>query len=717
MLYSQHHIAIGLVLIEAGIFAYLSESWTVAIMASVAAVLNWTTAWRIPLKPSQRFVAALGLAVPFTFQWAFAPYEAEHLRPFILYALAHAGGQYGLALQASYLWVKQPHETWSAGYPLCGICVLMAAADIQTTAWQSHVFQAAVLGFVLLTAAYFSCARIPIKTGIHRPNGRMILLVATMAATFVIAVGCSLWLERSWATIERLYTEWMLRDSSDGGAGFSRQARLGNISNQPSPQDHLTALRVYSIDEPGYLRGGAYDRYDNGNWTGETPRGVTRRELEFPSDLPVAPDQPVFRLPGPGTSQTPSGSNSPWRSIEVWPVAALGGDAIFTTLESDWVSVSQSELIIDANGIAYPDGVTPDSSSRCFTRRQATEVSGFGTTSAVHHPPSAELTPGLDLATLTSVPDNLDPRIRDLARTIFAECPTPELKVYEASRWFKKNYHYELGMKVPSGQDPLTYFLLRRPPAHCEYFATGTVILLRLAGIPCRYVTGFAVSEYNYFGGYWLARNKDAHAWAEAWLPGRGWVTVESTPAAGIPHSPRTMLPSHLWDDLLLRVQMLRNQLGAGTWRGVVRAARTILSMLFTTPHGWLMLAGLIVWAVVLWRRHVHFVFRRKYDPISAEFHQLLGELDRRLERLELSRPAWETLTQFAERLQRHPSPEVQAAAVWYRDYCEVRYRSDSIPAEIKRLRTSLPELVSQLRELKDHRGGRSAHGMRSSPS
>lgn len=703
MLYSQHHVAIGLVLIEAGIFAYLSESWTVAIVSALAAVFSAATTWRIPLKPSQRFVAALGLAVPFTFQWAFAPYEPEHLRLFILYALAHAGGQYGLALQASYLWVKQPEETWSAAYPLCGVCVLMAAADVQTSAWQSHVFQAAVLAFVLLTAAYFSCARIRLTTAEPiRANGRMILLVATMGITSVISVVGSLWLERSWATIERLYTEWMLRDSSDGGAGFSRHARLGQISNQPNAQDQLTALRVYSVDEPGYLRGAAYDRYDNGNWSTETPRAVTRRESSFPPDLPVAPDQPVFRLPATGSHQTTDASTSPWRSIEVWPVAALGGDAIFTTLDSEWLSVSQSELIIDAHGIAFPDGVTPDGSSRCFTRQQSTDVGSFGTTSAVQDPPSTTPPPGLNLAALSSLPNNIDPRVRDLARNIFAECPTPELKVYEVSRWFKKNYHYELGMKIPSGQDPLTYFLLRRPAAHCEYFATGTVILLRLAGVPCRYVTGFVATEYNYFGGYWLARNKDAHAWVEAWLPGRGWVTVESTPAAGIPHSNSTILPSHLWDDLLLRVQMLRGQLAAGTWRGLVRAVRTILAMLFTTPHGWLMLAGLLVWAVVLWRRHVHFVFRRKYDPISAEFHQLLSELDRHLERFDLSRPASETLTQFAARLIQHPSPAIQAAAGWYRDYCSVRYRSDSIPVEIKQLRASLPDLIRQLKELKD---------------
>lgn len=705
LLRSQHHLTIGLVLVEAGIFAYLSESWTVAVVASLAAVASLATTWRIPLKPSQRFVGALGLAVPFTFQWAFAPYEPEHLRLFILYALAHAGGQFGLALQASYLWVRQPHEEWSAAFPLCGVCVLMAAGDVQTTSIQNHVFQADVLAFVLLTAAYFSCARIALPSASpNRPNGRMVLLVGTIVFTSGVSIAGSLWLERSWSTIERFYTEWMMPNNAEGGAGFTRQARLGNISDQPSATDQLTALRVYSTEEPGYLRGAAYTRYENGSWSNEAPRAVTRPASQPPVDLQVPPDHPLFRLPGTGSQKTRQAAAVSWRTLEVWPVASIGSEAVFAPLEAEWLSVAQSELIIDAHGIAYPDGVVPDSSTRCWMRSSPEEATAISTSSVGQevHPP--QMPPGFDPKALLSLPENLDPQIRTLARTIFAECPTPELKVYETTRWFKKNYTYELGIQVPTGQDPLTYFLLRRPPAHCEYFAAGSLILLRLEGIPCRYVTGFMTTEYNYFGGYWLARNKDAHAWVEAWLPGQGWVIVESTPWAGIPRPKHSVLPSHLWDDLLLRVQMLRTQLSSGTWSGMWRAVRTVFALFFTTPHGWLMLAGLFAWGVVLWRRHVRFTFRRKYDPISAEFHQLLGELDRRLERLNLSRPTWETLTQFAQRVSQHPHPDVQATAAWYRDYCEVRYRSDTIPKEIFNLRAALPKLIDRLNVLAKNR-------------
>ena len=693
----QLQLAIAILFIEAAAFAYLSDTWTLPILAVLIALPPLTTNWRLPLQESQRFVGALALAVPFTLQWAFTPYEPEHLRVFILYPLAHAGGQYGLALQASYLWVKRSEEPWSAAYPLCGVCVLMAAADVQTTAWQSHVFQAAVLAFTVLTAAYFSCERIPLGPPANRQSrGRVGISLATMGVTFALAVGGSLSLERSWSTLERLYTEWMLRGNGSGEAGFSRHARLGSISDRPSAQDQLPMLRIYSAAEPGYLRGAAFDRYRNGNWLNETPRQTQVPADQAPLDLPVPADQKPYPLPATGLTPAPDLSLH-WHAMEVWRAASLR-DALFLPLEAEWLTLPQSPLVLDVHGIAYPDDLLPESSYHAFSSRLPLDVDAHPTTSS--SAPAVPLPQNFDRAALLNLPEKLDPGIHELARKIFADCTTPEEKVYAAARWFKKNYHYELGVKVPVGQDPITYFLLRRPPAHCEYFATGTVILLRLGGVPCRYVTGFVSTEYNYFGGYWLARNKDAHAWAEAWLPGRGWVTVESTPSAGIPRSSHAIQPSHLWDDLMLRVQMLRSQLAAGTWAGLLRAVRTIFSLFFTTPHGWLMLSGLFVWGVILWRRHVKFTVRRKYDPISAEFHQLLGELDRRLERLDFRRPAWETLTQFARRLQQHPEPVFQSAAAWYSDYCAVRYQNDSIPLEINRLKESLPNVLEGLKKL-----------------
>jgi hypothetical protein len=58
------------------------------------------------------------------------------------------------------------------------------------------------------------------------------------------------------------------------------------------------------------------------------------------------------------------------------------------------------------------------------------------------------------------------------------------------------------------------------------------VLLLRAAGVPARYVTGFRGGEWNPVGGYVAVRGERAHAWAEAYVDGSGWTRVDATPPA-----------------------------------------------------------------------------------------------------------------------------------------------------------------------------------------
>jgi hypothetical protein len=57
------------------------------------------------------------------------------------------------------------------------------------------------------------------------------------------------------------------------------------------------------------------------------------------------------------------------------------------------------------------------------------------------------------------------------------------------------------------------------------------VFLMRAAGIPARVVTGYQGGEINPVDQYMIVRQSDAHAWAEVWLQGRGWVRVDPTAA------------------------------------------------------------------------------------------------------------------------------------------------------------------------------------------
>ena len=51
------------------------------------------------------------------------------------------------------------------------------------------------------------------------------------------------------------------------------------------------------------------------------------------------------------------------------------------------------------------------------------------------------------------------------------------------------------------------------------------------ADIPARVVTGYQGGEINPIGHFLEVRQADAHAWAEVWLDGKGWVRFDPTAA------------------------------------------------------------------------------------------------------------------------------------------------------------------------------------------
>jgi transglutaminase-like putative cysteine protease len=79
------------------------------------------------------------------------------------------------------------------------------------------------------------------------------------------------------------------------------------------------------------------------------------------------------------------------------------------------------------------------------------------------------------------------------------------------------------------GGDIVDEFLFDSKRGFCEHFAAAFVFALRAAGVPARVVAGYQGGEVNPVDGYLVVRQYDAHAWAEAWIAGRGWVRIDPT--------------------------------------------------------------------------------------------------------------------------------------------------------------------------------------------
>jgi hypothetical protein len=131
------------------------------------------------------------------------------------------------------------------------------------------------------------------------------------------------------------------------------------------------------------------------------------------------------------------------------------------------------------------------------------------------------------------IPEAIDAQIWQLAKQIARGERDPFKRIAAIENYLQTNHAYSLTTD-PGAGDPVTNFLLKKNSAHCEYFASAAVILLRCLNIPARYVSGFYAHEFSGQNKK-IVRARDAHAWAEAWVDGTGWVTVDATPPSGRP--------------------------------------------------------------------------------------------------------------------------------------------------------------------------------------
>ena len=134
------------------------------------------------------------------------------------------------------------------------------------------------------------------------------------------------------------------------------------------------------------------------------------------------------------------------------------------------------------------------------------------------------------------LPGGTNPRTLELARQLrasprLAQADTRAVidAVLEKLRTGGYTYTFEPG--VIDQQNSADDFWFDSKEGFCEHISSAFAVLLRGMGIPVRIVTGYQGGDRNPVDGYWTVRNSDAHAWAEVWMQGQGWVRVDPTAA------------------------------------------------------------------------------------------------------------------------------------------------------------------------------------------
>lgn len=214
------------------------------------------------------------------------------------------------------------------------------------------------------------------------------------------------------------------------------------------------------------------------------------------------------------------------------------------------------------------------------------------------------------------------------------------------------------------GPDVVDEFLFDTKRGFCEHFASAFVFALRAAGVPARVVAGYQGGEVNPVDGYLVVRQYDAHAWAEAWIAGRGWVRVDPTAIA----SPRRInanvaaavpagepLPFLARGDLAW-LKEIRHRLDAVTngWNQWVlgyspQRQKDFLQSLGLGEPDWrsmtamlAALCGIVLLALTAWILH----HRQRVDPALAAWRRFTARLAKR----GAAWQAWEGPRAYAER-------------------------------------------------------------------
>jgi hypothetical protein len=379
---------------------------------------------------------------------------------------------------------------------------------------------------------------------------RLVATAVALAVSAAIAHGLIVFLPWAQPQVEQATVSYITPNSAE--TGLAEGGRLGEVAELGL--SHRVLLRMWSA-RPANLRAGVFTRFDGHEWH------APARPQALVSLLAAGEDW--YALPGASASS----ASRPARIVLAERIRgflpapanvdAARGVADFARLDRFGLLVAPARLV-EEYGVRYVPG------------------------------PAGETDDATALAESREPPAHPDPRMVALAQQLADGAGSAEEKILRTSTYLQSKYRYSLTVGAFRTQDPVAEFLFEKKAGYCEYFASATVLLLRLQGVPARYVSGLSVRDANRRGDHYVVRASDAHAWAEALVPGRGWVEVDSTPA-GDYDALRKLQHESFWEALQEDVR---------TWWSERSAAHLLRSLV-----PWLLLALVAAYVSVRWLR------------------------------------------------------------------------------------------------------------------
>jgi transglutaminase-like putative cysteine protease len=335
----------------------------------------------------------------------------------------------------------------------------------------------------------------------HMPVGQPSLSQAAKLALRTALMGLPL-MALLFVLFPRVGPLWNVPPEKEAVTGLSNTMRMGNVAELAA--DDSIAMRVRFIDPPPprstlYFRGPVLSRFDGVEWTA--------------AETPFIGPQADVRVQGPALRYEVT-----LEPLRLTAVPLLEFTNNLETIEGTRVG-QRADLVWRAD--------RPVTQRLRFTASAHTSFSYGG-----------QMRPGA-LREFTQLPEGYNPRTLAWAKAFAAG---PELAGADPIRLARavfarirnEAYGYTLTPGLYGEADPkgsIDEFWLDRKLGFCEHFAGAFVVVMRAMGVPARVVTGYQGTDADPVDGYYVVRQSHAHAWAEFWQPGLGWVRADPTTA------------------------------------------------------------------------------------------------------------------------------------------------------------------------------------------
>jgi hypothetical protein len=337
----------------------------------------------------------------------------------------------------------------------------------------------------------------------HMPVGTPPLRRAAAVAARATLLGVPL-MVALFLLFPRIGPLWGVPHDAVGKTGLSGSMRMGGVAELAL--DDAIALRIRFPDrvpppEAMYFRGPVLSDFDGREWT---------RQAERPGRPVVPADLQLLGAPVPYEMTLEPNRLPMLPLLEMTPARAdaaplVEGLQLFARADLQWQTSAPVVERLRFEAIAWPQHRHGPREPVLALREHVALPAGF-------NPRTLQWA-----ADLRRDPALADADPRTLAQAVLAHI-----------RRAGFTYTLEPG---DYGEHAIDEFWLDRKLGFCEHFAAAFVVVMRALDVPARVVTGYQGTDRAPVDGYWIVRQSNAHAWAEYWQPGIGWVRVDPTAA------------------------------------------------------------------------------------------------------------------------------------------------------------------------------------------